>query len=64
MSRTVSVGAMIKQLDGLRGTGDLSEWEEDFVKSVVGWSKGGTATQWITERQIEVVERIYGKHFA
>ena len=64
MSRTVSLGAMIQQLHGLCGTGDVSAWEDDFIKSVYVWSREGTDTRGVTERQIPIIERIYRKHFA
>lgn len=62
--RTVSVGTMLEQIHGLLGTGDLTEWEQDFVRSVWGWSKEGKDTTLVTEAQLGVVERIYRKHFA
>lgn len=63
--RTISVGTMIEQLQGLLGTGDLSEWENDFVTSVHArylWVNKNM--QQLSGKQVEVVERIWGKHFA
>lgn len=58
-----SLGAMIKQLGGMVGGNDLSDWEDDFVKSVVEKSDDGTNTVTLTEKQIEKIEGIYSKHF-
>lgn len=54
-----SVSQMIAQLEGLLGTKDLTEWETGFVETLVA-RKG----QPLTEKQLEVMERIYKKHFA
>lgn len=59
-----SIGQMIKQLDGLRDTKDVNDWENRFIKSVVGWSENGECTKVLSAKQIEVIERIYRKHFA
>lgn len=32
--RTVSIGTMIEQLSGMRDTGDLTDWENDFVAGI------------------------------
>lgn len=64
MSRTVSLGTQIKQLAGLLGTDDISDWEQRFIKSVYGWSSKGENTSAITAKQIDVIERLYAKHFA
>ena len=58
-----SIGAMVKQLQPLCGTPDLSAWETDFVESVVLRSNNGTLTTRLSEKQVEVVGRIYAKHF-
>ncbi|MCC7484574.1 MAG: hypothetical protein IT529_06250 [Burkholderiales bacterium] len=64
MTRIVSLNTKIQQLHGLLGTHEVNEWETDFISSVWGWSREGKDTRTITERQIEVIERIWGKHFA
>ena len=56
-----SIGAMLEQLDGLLGTNDLTEWEQDFVESVLAWH--GVNSTGLSEKQIAIVERIYKKHF-
>lgn len=59
-----SITTMVKRLTGLQGTGDLTEWEERFVASVLRQTANGDNTTSLTERQLEVVERIFNKHFA
>lgn len=63
MSRMVSTGTMIGHLSGLLGTGDLSEWEAQFVESLEARKNAGQVTS-LSEKQIETLERLYKKHFA
>jgi hypothetical protein len=58
-----SLGQKLEQLSGMLGTRDLSEWEEGFVSNVCQRCADGD-TKHLTEKQVEVVERIYAKHFA
>lgn len=60
----VSLGNMVKRIAGLAGTKDVSDWENEFIESVVERTIGGTVTATLTERQVASVERIYNKHFA
>ena len=65
MTRTVSIAAMIEQLDGLRDTNDLNQWEQDFVTSILGrYLQAKKDTRTLTAKQVEVIERIWRKHFA
>lgn len=59
----VSVGVMVKQLGGLLDTEDLSDWENEFVGSVVDRTQDGEVTGTLSERQLTTVERIWRKHF-
>lgn len=59
-----SLGQKIKQLDGLIGTKDVTDWESEFLQSVVDRSNCGNDTTRLTHKQVEVAERIYAKHFA
>jgi len=59
-----SVGQMIKQLAGLAGTKDVNDWENRFIESVVAWTSDGERTGGLSAAQIEVIERLYRKHFA
>lgn len=45
------------QIDTIQNEGrNLTEWEEDFVKSVVGQFK---QRGWLSPRQAEIIDRIY-----
>lgn len=58
-----SIGAMIQQICGLADE-DLSEWEKGFVDSIEEKTEGGADTSKLSEKQLEVIERLYNKHFA
>lgn len=62
--RHVSIGSMIKQIAGMLGTGDLSTWEQSFVRSVVEQSNDGGDTSKLSDKQVEIVDSIFRKHFA
>lgn len=59
-----SLGQKIQQLNGLIGTKDVSEWESEFLQSVVDRSNCGQDTTRLSAKQVEIAERIYAKHFA
>ena len=60
-----SVGAMIEQIDGLRGTKDLTDWEQEFVVSIVNkYHAANKITTGLSGKQVGIVERIWGAHFA
>lgn len=62
---TASIGVMIEQLDGLRDTTDLNKWECDFVTSIIErYLSAKKDTRVLSEKQVEIVARIWGKHFA
>jgi hypothetical protein len=63
MPRIVSTSHMIEQLEGLVGTTDLTPWEADFLSSLIAKKNLGQVTS-LTANQLEVLERIYRKHFA
>lgn len=65
MTRTVSIGAMIEQLDGLRDTRDLNEWEQGFVTSILErYLVAHKDSRCLSAKQVECVEKIWKKHFA
>lgn len=64
MPRVVSIGTRIKQIHGLVGTGDLSRWENSFVDDIWIKTQRGDKTEWVTEKQLAVIDRIYERHFA
>jgi hypothetical protein len=55
---------MVKRVSGLQGTHDVSDWEDEFIASIVEKTRGGDDTSRLSEKQIEVLERIFRKHFA
>lgn len=58
-----SLGSMIGQIAGLEGTKDVSEWESEFIGGVAERTQNGKHTASLSEKQIEIIERIYKKHF-
>ena len=63
MPQLVSTTTMIRRLSGMLDTRDLSEWEQQFVRSLVEKLDAGRVTS-LTDRQVETLERLHGKHFA
>ena len=63
MPQLISTTTMIRHLSGLLDTRDLSEWEQQFVRSLVEKLDAGKVTS-LTERQVETLERLHGRHFA
>lgn len=59
-----SLNTMVKKCAGLVDTTDVSDWENQFLKSVIEKTGEGNNTSSLTEKQIDVLERIYGKNFA
>lgn len=59
-----SLGKMIKQIAGLVGTKDVNDWESDFIKGIVELTENGENTKHLSANRVEVIERIYRKHFA
>lgn len=65
MTRLVSLGTKIEQLDALRDTKDLSQWEQGFVTSILErYLLAGRDTRMLSTRQVEALEQIWSKHFA
>lgn len=59
-----SLNAMVKKVSGLADTKDVSDWENQFVKSLVEKTREGADTTSLTEKQIDVLQRLHDKHFA
>ena len=59
----LSTSQMIDRLAAMVGTNDLSDWETRFVQSLINRKQAGQVTS-LTEKQLEVLERLHGKHFA
>ena len=63
MPQLISTTTMILRLSGMLDTRDLSEWEQQFVRSLAEKLDAGKVTS-LTERQVETLERLHGRHFA
>ena len=59
-----SIGKMIEQLDGLRDTKDISDWENSFITSICDKYFPAKDTRNFSEKQVEIIERIFKKHYA
>lgn len=47
------------------GTPDLTDWEFGFVSDVFEkYCERGQDTKWMSGKQLEIINRIYQKHFA
>jgi hypothetical protein len=55
---------MLLQLEGLLGTEGLNDWETGFVVSVLEKSQHGKVTTILSSKQVEVIDKIWSKHFA
>lgn len=58
-----STNTMLTKCAGLVDTKDVTAWENSFLKSVLERTANGTRPDLLSEKQIEVLERIHGKHF-
>jgi hypothetical protein len=64
MTRLVSLGTKIKQLEGLIDTKDVSGWENNFLHSISVRTDCGRDTSRLSDAQIERIEELWSKHFA
>ena len=65
MTRMVSIGTRIEQLSGMLGTSDLTDWEFSFVSDVFErYSESHQSTTFLSGKQVEIIDRIWRKHFA
>ena len=62
MSASISTTTMIRRLEGMIGTKDLSDWEHGFVRSLVERLDAGEVTK-LSEKQITRLEELHGRHF-
>lgn len=58
-----SIMVKLVKLSGLIDTKDVTDWENEFLKNVSAKVEGSD-TMMLTGKQVEVLERIYSKHFA
>ena len=59
-----SIGQKIMQVEGLLGTSDVSDWEEEFLERMIEISDHGKKTAGLSEKQVSIIDRIWGRHFA
>ena len=59
-----TLNTMVKRVAGLQGTKDVSDWEDQFIASIVQKTREGEDTSGLSERQITALERLFEKHFA
>lgn len=59
----LSTTAMIRKLEGLLDTKDLSDWEQGFVRGLVARLDAGQITL-LSTKQVERLEELHDKHFA
>lgn len=67
VSRLVSTQTKVKQLEALLGTKDLNEWEQGFVESLAERARSYenlSAALTLSEKQLDLLDRLYRKHFA
>jgi len=58
-----STTTMITLLEGCLDTPDLTPWEQDFVRDLARLRDSGQVTK-LTEKQIDILERLHKRHFA
>ena len=59
-----SVGSQIKQIAGLLGTCDITDWEQSFITNILEQTNNGELTVRLSGKQVNRVEDLYLKHFA
>ena len=59
----LSTTQMIRRLEGMTGSKDLSDWEAGFVASLVERLEAGQVTS-LTEKQLDTLQRLHDRHFA
>ncbi len=59
-----SIGTMIKRISGLAGSRDVTDWESEFIRNISTRTNDGVKTTGLSDKQIEIIERIHNQHFA
>lgn len=59
-----SLNTRVQRIAALVDTKDITEWENDFILSILERTRDGRDTRTLTENQINVIDRIFHKHFA
>jgi len=59
-----SIGIMIEQISALADTTDVNEWENEFITNVSDRYLPQKNTMQFTAKQVEIIEKIWKKHYA
>ena len=60
-----SIGKMLESINGLRGTKDVSSWESSFIENcVTKYLEAGRDSSVLSDKQVEIIDSIFNKHFA
>lgn len=59
----LSLNTKVKRIATLVDTPDLSEWANSFVKNIDERTSSGADVSQLTEKQIDVIDRIFAQHF-
>lgn len=59
-----SIQQKIMQIEGLLGTKDIDEWQQEFIENIVERTQHGKITSGLSGKQLDVIEQIYNRHFA
>jgi hypothetical protein len=58
----VSTTVMIQRLEGCLGTGDLTDWQEGFVRNLAERMHAGEVTA-LSAKQIDTLEQLHDRRF-
>lgn len=61
--RIVSTNTKVTQICSM-ADGDLNEWEDGFCESLSRQTDNGKNVGNLTDTQLEIIDKIWGKHFA
>lgn len=61
--KIVSIGKMVKSLLEMIGTGELTTYDQSFIRSAAEQSNQGADTSRLSDKQVEIVDTIFRKHF-
>ena len=59
-----SIAQKIEQCSGLIGTADVTDWETQFIESMQRALARDHSSAGLSEKQIDIIDRIFNRHFA
>lgn len=59
-----SLNTMVKRVSGLVNTTEVTAWEDEFIQRVMRQTSNGDNTTSLTEKQIDVLERLFNRHLS